>query len=343
MITGNIAGKTAGTSLFAVLTVIGVLVSGYLPILGSLVLALAGVPALLVSLAWGGLWFLVYFILTVVSLGWLGGWASGAILVPMLLAPAALFAFLINSEVETLKAVFLAVFLACGFSMSLWMIAPALGETGTKMWAQREQLKLWEREFEVKFNKSAESKTVDQTITTVFLEQIREWVDFVSLLIPFTFLFVWHLLSVLVFYFGGRAWGAKFGIKIEPFSKFSSWKFDWNLIWLFAAGWFLFYMSESFLDSRLIFAAKMVGANLLAISKILYLIMGFSLLFWMFEKYQISVPNRIGLSFLVILFYQVREILVWFGIIDVWADFRAPAPVAKPGDDDQDNDDDSFF
>ncbi|MBI3037511.1 DUF2232 domain-containing protein, partial [bacterium] len=85
-------------------------------------------------------------------------------------------------------------------------------------------------------------------------------------------------------------------------------------------------------------ALKIVGANCLAISQVLYFISGFAVLFYFFKVYQIGRPNRIGLSILGVFFYQI---LVWVGIVDVWFDFRAPGKPKSVRSNQDEND--SFF
>ncbi|MBF0408415.1 MAG: DUF2232 domain-containing protein [Candidatus Riflebacteria bacterium] len=337
-------GRGANICIMALLTSIIVFASGFMPLFGTVLLALSAVPGFLVLLANGIPWFCGYGLLTIFSMSRIGGWSAALMLIPMLLIPAGFFAFLIRSGIDTFKSFFISLTISCFFSLSFWMISPVMGDAGVEMWKQAEYLNVWAQSFEKAVIEKVESienvKVRESYIDAmpIFLNEAREWFEFLGCLIPFSFFFGWHFFSLLLISLVGWKLSRKYAVSFEPLPDFSTWKFDWKLIWLFVAGWVMYYSADSLFNPSLSHLAKVVGANFLAISKFLYMVMGFSLLFWLFETYKLGVPNRIGLSLLAVLFNQL---LVWFGIIDIWADFRAAA-AKKPGISETD-DDDSFF
>ena len=182
------------------------------------------------------------------------------------------------------------------------------------------------------------AQEMDPASVAMILEQFRGWINYLALLVPMTFLFLWHIASMGVFFWGARRFGDRFGILLDPLPAFSTWKADWNLIWVFLGGWLLFNGAGWFAPLGLENLMRMIGANCLTISKVLYSVLGFSLLFYYFGVYQVSSPNRVGLSIIATFFYQVP---IWLGIADIWFDFRAPkAPETKK---DAADDSDSFF
>jgi len=166
--------------------------------------------------------------------------------------------------------------------------------------------------------------------TEVVVRQFRDWMEFVALLVPVTFFFGWHLFSLTVMYLGMSMTASKHGLVVQPFPAFSSWRFDWKLIWVFLAGWLLYSGADGIVQIEIRHVIRVIGANCIAISKILYFIIGMSLLFYFFEKHEISTPNRFGLSILALL---MTQLLVWAGIADVWLDFRASPPKNVNNDD----------
>ncbi|RCK79348.1 MAG: hypothetical protein OZSIB_0219 [Candidatus Ozemobacter sibiricus] len=333
--------RTLGTTLMTGWTMAALFLAGRLPLLGALLLALAGLPAMVVGLAWGAAWFALYTALTLGLTSWLGGGGFALLLVPMLLLPAALLAGLAKAGLAPLRAIAATLLLATLFSVAVWGVLPLIDEGGSRLWAVKELFLAQKQEFARKIQEFQQQGEGDPQSLQVLLEHFQAWMDFILLLVPVTFIFTWHLLSLAVFYLGALALGARFGFTLTPLPPFATWRFDWNLIWLFIVGWFLFHGADLVGPASAQTLFRQVGANCLAISKLLYFIAGLSIVYFWFDSYKISAPNRIGLSCLALL---LTNLLVWLGIIDVWADFRAPRSPATPSTRARDDDEeDSFF
>ncbi|HEY9071823.1 MAG TPA: DUF2232 domain-containing protein [Candidatus Ozemobacteraceae bacterium] len=362
--------RPAGTALMVAFTLVTLFASLHTPIFGTLLLALAGLPAVFVGLAWGGAWFVVYAGLTIAGSTAYGGIATGILLVPMLLVPAGMLASAISRGFPALRSIGLALAGSMLFSFCLWSIAPVFGEAGTRLWQLRSVFERQADLIEAQIRKmnaqpagtgttaapaggaslasgaaapnpasaatAVAADTDTEEATEAVMRQFREWMGFVALLVPITFLFGWHLLSLAVMYLGIVTLAPNHGLSVQPLPAFSTWRFDWQLIWVFLAGWLLYHGAENLASDELRHLARVIGANCLAISKLLYLIIGVSLLFYFFEKNEISTPNRVGLSVLALL---MTQLLIWAGIADVWLDFRAP----PPSNVNQDGDESSFF
>jgi len=321
-------------------TLAGFFLAGQLPVFAALLLAVAGLPALLVVLAWGGSWFVLYGALTLGFTSLFGGFWSALLLIPMVFFPAGLLSWSIKAGFPPMKALAISLVAASLFSLTFWSISPVFGDGGARLWAMKSHLQKVGGMID---NQIREARKADATASAssnldLLQDQIRAWFDFMILLVPTTLIFSWHLISLAIFYLGALVLSPRFGFSLSPLPKFSTWRFDWNLIWLFLGGWLLYFGSEIFEPIGLREAAKIVGANCLAISNILYFILGFSLLFFFFDVYQITPPNRIGLSVIAVLF---SKLLVWLGIIDIWLEFRAPKKQSKNKD--ESDEDSSFF
>ncbi len=374
--------RPAGTALMAAFTLVALFVALDTPLFGTLLMALAGLPAVFVSLAWGAPWFALYGGLTIAGTAAYGGSAAAFLFVPSLLLPAGLLAYAISSGIPGLKAIGLSLAGATLFSFGLWTVAPLFGDAGIRIWQLRSvfehQATIVEGQIRKLNAQNASAKTAESPdsaaknaekqasplaavasaqsgsplpvavatgsgesaesaeATEIVMQQFREWMEFVALLVPLTFLFVWHLISLSIMYLGMIMLAPKHGLSVQPLPVFSSWRFSWQLVWLFLAGWLLYNGADNIASGELRHLARVIGANFLAISKILYFIIGMSLLFYFFEKNEISTPNRFGLSVLALL---MTQLLIWAGIADVWLDFRAP-PTQKVN---RDDDESSFF
>ncbi len=332
--------RTLGTTLMTGWTLVALFLAGRLPLLGAVLMALAGLPAMVVGMAWGAAWFALYTGLTLALTSWLGGGGFALLLVPMLLLPAALLAGLARAGLAPLRAIAATLLLTTLFSVAVWGVLPLIDEGGTQVWAVKELFLAQKQEFAQKVQEFQQKGEGDPQSLQLLLEHFQAWMDFILLLVPVTFIFTWHLVSLAVFYLGALALGSRFGFSLAPLPPFSRWRFDWNLIWLFVAGWFLFHGADLVGPAGAQDLCRRIGANCLAISKLLYFIAGLSIVHFWFDSYKISSPNRIGLSCLALL---VTNLLVWLGIIDVWADFRAPKSPSTPMIRNRDDEEDSFF
>ncbi len=334
---GLFAGRTVATGAMVLWTMACLMVAGRIPLLGALIMAFAGMPALLIVLAWGGAWFLLYGSITLTLTFFWGGLISSLMLIPMMFVPAMLLAATIRKGFGPMQAIGRAIVLACAFSTALWVISPLLGTFGGDLWSLGDQFRAQGKVLETQIRALNKGKEVDGVKMDLFIGQMKDWIEFIALLTPITFLFVWHLISMGVFYLGAMHFSPSFGYAISALPKFSTWNFNWNIVWAMFGGWFLFYGAGYFEPVGLTWAAKVLGANFLAISKILFFIAGFSLLFHFFDTYGINGPLRVGFSLFAVIFNQL---VVWLGIADIWLDFRAPPPKKAK---EPENDEDSFF
>lgn len=322
--------RTLGLAVMVFMTMAGLIAATQVPVVGALMLSIAGLPAFVIILAWGGLWFLLYSALTVTLTGILATPSTGLILIPLILLPAALLSAAVKLGLSPLRAIGLTLMSATLFSTGIWTAIHGFDPSGPALQPVREQFEQQIVLLEKQLDKIQEKGHESQENLDVARDNLRTVFDQTLMLIPTTFVFVWHLLTLGVFYLGAMYFASRFGYQIEPVPPFSQWRFDWNLIWLYIAGWALFYVAGNTEGLPAHEVARTVGANCFAISHILYFIAGLSLLFFMFNKYKLSLLSRVGFSFLALVLTQA---VVWFGIIDVWADFRTPRPALFSSDD----------
>lgn len=317
-----------------IITMAGFVAATQMPLVGALVLSIAALPAFLVILAWGGLWFLLYSALTMTLTSLVATPSAAIMLMPLILMPAAFLYGSVRLGLAPLRAMCLALLSATLFSTGMWAITNQVSSSDGLL-PVREQFASQIAIVEKQLDKIQEKGRESQESVELIRENIREVFDYTVLLIPATFLFVWHLLTLGIFYAGAVRLAPRFGFQIATMPPFTDWRFDWHLIWLFLGGWLLFYVVGADETMPMHGFARTVGANCLAVSSIMYYIAGLSLIFFMFEKYKLGPFARVGLSCMALVFTQA---VVWFSIIDVWADFRTPKPALFQASDDSDDD-----
>lgn len=326
--------RTLGLAVMVIITMAGFVAATQMPLIGALVLSVAALPAFLVILAWGGLWFLLYSALTMTLTSLVATPSAAIMLMPLILMPAAFLYGAVKVGLAPLRAMCLALLSATLFSTGMWAVTNQVSSSDGLL-PVREQFASQIAVVEKQLDKIQEKGQESQESVELIRENIREVFDYTVLLIPATFLFVWHLLTLGIFYVGAVRLAPRFGFQIATMPPFTDWRFDWYLIWLFLGGWLLFYVVGADETMPMYGFARTVGANCLAVSSIMYYIAGLSLIFFMFEKYKLGPFARVGLSCMALVFTQA---VVWFGIIDVWADFRTPKPALFQASDDSDDD-----
>ena len=330
----TMGSRTATLALMVFLTIIGLFAAVQIPFLGAIMLSFAGLPAFIILLAWGGTWFLIYSFATVFLTGLMGNLSLAFFLIPLLLVPAAVLSATVKLNYSPMKAIAVTLFVSTLFSSICWAFALKLEANADKEVLSVEnhfskQVSL----IEAKIEKMEKNGELTAENAQAVKESVRQTFDFMIKLVPVTFIFIWHLISLAIIYIYSRKLAPRFSLKLVPLPSFPMWRFDYNFIWLFIGGWALFYVAGG---SNFAYAStlKIAGANMIAISKIIYFIAGFSLLFFMFDKYKISKLSRVSFSLLALIFTQA---IVWFGIIDIWADFRTPkSAITSSGSGDSD-------
>ena len=267
------------------------------------------------------------------------------ILLALFIMPVVFLFIAVRLKLTPLNAVCLALLTSTAFSSGFWALLD-----GAKLFKDYfcRQLVIAEKQLKEHEHEYAKNKTLQamymnysksiQTVKENFNDaNLKEVTDRFLLLFSNTMIFLWHLFSLGLIYSLATYIGPQLGFKFEPFPAFKDWSFDWNLVWLYIFGLAMYFLIGSMKN---IPGAKMIqtlGANCFIISNILYLIIGFSLLFFMYDKYKIDPFTRLVLSLIALIFSQFT---IWLGLIDVWAEFRLKKTTLDVTDN---SDDDDFF
>lgn len=256
-------------------------------------------------------------------------------LAALIIMPAAFLYLAVKMGLTPLNAVCLALLSATACSTGTWFIinGPYAGKDMFKPFEEefKKQLVVVEEQMKAQNQEGVDSKEVIDTLR----ENFDNVAEMSRPLVPSAVFFMWHLVSLIALYYFVAWLAPKIGFNnIKPFPPFKDWCFDWNLIWIYIAGWTLYFLVGRIEGLPGTEAFRVIGANCFMVSSFLYLIAGFSLLFFFFDKYKIGLITRVGLSLIALIFAQF---LIWLGIIDVWAQLRTRKLIPQVTDDSDDN------
>lgn len=193
--------RTLGLAVMVIITMAGFVAATQMPLIGALVLSVAALPAFLVILAWGGLWFLLYSALTMTLTSLVATPSAAIMLMPLILMPAAFLYGAVKVGLAPLRAMCLALLSATLFSTGMWAVTNQVSSSDGLL-PVREQFANQIAVVEKQLDKIQEKGQESQESVELIRENIREVFDYTVLLIPATFLFVWHLLTLGIFYAG---------------------------------------------------------------------------------------------------------------------------------------------
>ena len=333
----NFAIKSARSFLLAASTFMCFMLTLKLPLLGMIAIPLCGLFAFISIASCGYSYFFIYAILTSLATMILTKQLTIGLL-PFVFMPALFLAFGIKLKVKPINAICLAllssILFSVGFVSTLEYFAPAKEKEAQKELLNK-QTQIIEKQFDDIVKRNPDSEEAVKRIKPLLDQMIYT----LKMLVPTMSFFVMHLVTLGVIYLGACMLSNKLGFTIESLPEFKNWEVNWNLIWLYIVGLLFYYILPNYpqicsyigISTETV---KTIGINSLVISSFIYYIIGFSLLFFMFNKYQANLFIRVSLSFLALIFSQI---IVWFAIINVWAEFRQPKSTQWFGSDDSDS------
>lgn len=104
---------------------------------------------------------------------------------------------------------------------------------------------------------------------------------------------------------------------------FKDWRVPWYLSWPFLFG-LASVVGYRWLGPREGKIVLYAGLNLIVIFGSIYMVQGFSVLFFLFERWKLPPPARIALALAAGFLQVLVEALTWIGLFDTWFDFRKP-------------------
>lgn len=339
----NFAIKSSRSFLLAAFTFMCFMLTLKLPLLGMIAIPLCGLFAFISIVSCGYAYFISYAILTSLATMMLTRQLTLG-LFPFVFMPALFLAFGLKLKVKPLNAICLAllssILFSVGFVTTLDYFVPPKEKESQKV-LLNQQTQLIEKQFNDIVKKNPDSEEAVKRMKPL----LDQMVYTLKMLVPTMSFFVMHLISLGIIYLGACMLSSRLGFTIESLPEFRNWEINWNLIWLYIVGLLFYYILPNYPQITSFVGittetVKTIGINSLVISSFIYYIIGFSLLFFMFNKYQANIFTRVSLSFLALIFSQI---IVWFAIINVWAEFRQPKSTQWFGSDDSNSDSGLFY
>jgi hypothetical protein len=159
------------------------------------------------------------------------------------------------------------------------------------------------------------------------VSQAQAILRFIPKILPGIIVVSFFVISLLNYLFSYMIF-KKFSIEIEKFKQFTGWDVPWYYIWGIIAGLLLVLIpgiGGAAVGSGSAFGslADILGYNLLVIFGMLYMVLGISVLWGIFERFKIGFLFRILIIIFLWFFFGFALIIFpVLGIIDIWANFR---------------------
>lgn len=151
------------------------------------------------------------------------------------------------------------------------------------------------------------------------LSQAKGFLNMLPYLMPSVVIF-YVFLSTFISYYWSMIIFRKNGIVLRGIPLFKTWDIPWHFIFGFIAGLILVVIPN--FDARFDFAFDAVGINLLIVFGLLYTVIGFAVLWGIFDNFKIAYVWRILIIIAISFFIILLIIIPIIGILDIWINFR---------------------
>ncbi len=169
----------------------------------------------------------------------------------------------------------------------------------------------------VKIYQNLFSAEVDQF--GMILKQTQSLLRFLPKLLPGIF-FVFFSATSLINYTASTSILRKYDIKLDVLPKFKEWDISWYWCWGIIVGIILIIIPK--INSRYDVLIDVTGYNLIIIFGSLYLILGASILWGIFERFKLTAFWRYFILIIIILIPGFILFLPLIGLVDIWANLR---------------------
>jgi len=166
----------------------------------------------------------------------------------------------------------------------------------------------------------ADLLSIEQSQLDSIIQQTQDILRFFPYVVP-GFLIVSFVMASVINYIASSKMLKKYNVDIEPFLSFKEWDLPWYYCWGAIIGLVLVLIPST--GSNIDLIIDIAGFNLLVVFGLLYLVLGISVLWGIFERFKVSIILRIIILVIVGLFIGFAIfILPFLGLIDIWVNFR---------------------
>lgn len=160
---------------------------------------------------------------------------------------------------------------------------------------------------------------ISDTQFKALFEQSRSTFMMLPYLIP-GLLLAYVFMGSLISYYWRLSIFKKSGLVLKSMPEFKTWDAPWYLVSGLILGLVLVLIPQFNPIYDLVFDAA--GINLLIIFGLLYTVLGFSVLWSIFDKFHTAMLWRVLIILMISFFVILIIVIPIMGIIDVWANFR---------------------
>lgn len=162
--------------------------------------------------------------------------------------------------------------------------------------------------------------SIDQSQLDSMIQQTQDILRFFPYIVPGILISLFLMASVINYIASSKIL-KKYRIDIEPFLVFKKWDLPWYYCWGAITGLALVLIPSQ--GSSIDLIIDIAGFNMLAVFGFMYLVLGTAVLWGIFERFKISIMLRVIILIIAGLFIGFTIfILPFLGLIDIWANFR---------------------
>ncbi len=168
---------------------------------------------------------------------------------------------------------------------------------------------------------------IDRSQLDAVISQTQALLKFMPKILPGVFIVSFSIMSLVNYLFSFMIF-KRYRIEIEPFKPFNRWDLSWYFVWGIIVGLVLVLIPDmgSSIDGStgtMNMAADILGYNLIIIFGMLYMVLGISVLWGIFERFKTSFLIRVAIVIFLLFFFGFGLIIFpALGLIDIWANFR---------------------
>lgn len=151
------------------------------------------------------------------------------------------------------------------------------------------------------------------------IEKMRVFVRYLPYVLPALGALTAMLIASLNYYFSSRATRA-FRVEMPRLRPFVLWEVPWYFSWGYILGLIgvLFYQRFGGYALR----AELIGADLIGVFSVFFLLQGLAILFFYFKKYRVRVVWQAFVASVIIMVLPLLQGLIFLGLLDTWFNYR---------------------
>ena len=136
---------------------------------------------------------------------------------------------------------------------------------------------------------------------------------FISIAFPALFLISMGV-NVLVVFLVAQYFLTRLNYPVKEIGTFSTWRLPEQFVWLFIAGFLMFFSQIQQL--------VVIGQNIITVVGVIYFAQGLSIVHFFFQERQIPSWGRVLFYGMLFITPQLSVILAIASVFDLWVDFR---------------------